>query len=139
MPVESATELPAEIKDVIDMALGAFNAKDHATFNSMFGGEVAIIDGFAPFRWIGPDAQGRWWSEAERWAKDLGVVSEHIAVEKVLHWQVVGTRAYAVLSAILKITLQKGDPIIRPGILTYTLVKLDAGWKAEGHAWARLS
>jgi hypothetical protein len=139
MPVESKTDPPAEIKQVIDTALSAFNAKDYTAFNNTFGGEVVIIDGFAPFRWIGPDAQGRWWSEAERWAKDLGVVSEHIAVEKVLHWQVVGTRAYAVLSATLKITLQQREPIIRPGILTYTLVKLDADWKAEGHAWARLS
>src|SRR5215831_17102954 len=98
MPAESPN-LPAEIKHVIDTALGAFNAKNYTAFNSTFGGEVVIIDGFAPFRWVGPDAQGQWWADAERWAKDLGVLSEQIIVEKVEHWQVVDTRAYVVLSA----------------------------------------
>jgi hypothetical protein len=73
------------------------------------------------------------------WAKDLGVLSEHIFVEEILHWQVVDTRAYAVLCATLTITLQKGEPIIRPGILTYTFVKVNEDWKTEGHARVRLS
>jgi len=66
---------------------------------------VAIIDGFAPFRWTGPNAQARWWADAERWGEQLGVASERISVEKTLHWQVVGTCAYAVLSATLTIGL----------------------------------
>jgi hypothetical protein len=52
--------------------------------------------------------------------------------------QVVGTRAYAVISATI-ITLRKEEPITRPGILTYTLVKLGEDWKSEGHTWGRLS
>jgi hypothetical protein len=44
---------------------------------------------------------------------------------------VVRTRAYAVLSATLTIGLKKGESIIRPGILIYTLIKLGAEWKAE--------
>jgi hypothetical protein len=59
------------------------------------------------------------------------VASEHISVEKTLHCQVVRTRAYAVLSATLTIGLKKGESIIRPGILIYTLIKLGAEWKAE--------
>jgi hypothetical protein len=100
---------------------------------------VVIVDGFAPYRWLGPTAQSRWWADAETWAKDLGVLGEYISIQKILHWQVVGTRAYAVISATLTITLQKGEPITRPGILTYTLVKLGEDWKAEGHTWGRLS
>ena len=96
---------------------GAFNSKNSKLFNDSFGGEVAIIDGFAPFRWSGPNAQARWWAEAELWVEELGVASEHISVEKTLHCQVVGTRAYAVLSATLTIGLKKGESIIRPGIL----------------------
>src|SRR5262249_42239171 len=107
-------------------------------FKSTFGGDVVIVDGFAPSRWLGPNAQGRWWADAEKWANDLGVLHEHISVEAVRHWQVVGTRAYAALSATLTITLRKGEPITRPGILTYTFVKLGDEWKAEGHSWGRL-
>ena len=100
---------------------------------------MAIIDGFAPFRWTGPNAQARWWADAERWGEQLGVASERISVEKTLHWQVVGTRAYAVLSATLTIGLKKGESIIRPGILIYTLIKLSGEWKAESQTWGRLN
>jgi len=43
-----------EIKAVVDRVLGAFNSKKSKLFNDSFGGEVAIIDGFAPFslNWI---------------------------------------------------------------------------------------
>lgn len=34
---------------LIDTALDAFNHKDAALFNSIFGGDVVIVDGFAPF------------------------------------------------------------------------------------------
>jgi len=34
---------------VVDSVLGAFNSKNSKLFNDSFGGEVAIIDGFAPF------------------------------------------------------------------------------------------
>jgi hypothetical protein len=126
-----------EIKAVVDSVLGAFNSKNSKLFNDSFAGEVAIIDGFAPFRWIGPNAQARWWADAERWGKQLGVASERISVEKTLHWQMVGTRAYTVLSATLTIGLKKGESIIRPGILIYTLVELNGEWKAESQTWGR--
>ena len=83
-----------EIQAVVDSVLGAFNGKNSKLFNDSFGGEVAIIDGFAPFRWSGPNAQARWWTEAELWGEELGVASEHISVEKTLHCLEVGTRAY---------------------------------------------
>ena len=134
-----AEESSMEIKAVIDRVLSSFNSKNANLFNSSFGGEVVIVDGFAPFRWIGPNAQERWWTEAERWGEELGVASEHLSVEKMLHCQVVGTRAYAVLSATLTIGLKKGEWIIRPGILIYTLIKVGGEWKAESQTWGRLN
>ena len=71
-----SNELLAEIKAVIDMALTAFNSKKGALFESTFGGEVVVVDGMAPYRWTGPNAQGRWFADAERWAHELGVANE---------------------------------------------------------------
>ena len=122
-----------------DSVLGAFNSKNSKLFNDPFSGEVAIINGFASLGWTGPNAQARWWAEAERWGEELGVASEHISVEKTLHCQVVGTRAYAVLSATLTIGLKKGESIIRPGILVYTLIKLGGQWQVESQTWGRLN
>ena len=132
-------EAPAQITSLINTALDAFNRKDAATFNSVFGGEVVIIDGFAPFRWIGPDAASRWWDDAETWAKAGGVEKEHISIDGMRYCEASATRAYAVLSATLTITLKAAEPIVRSGILVYTFARHDDAWKAEGHAWGRLS
>ena len=45
------------IRAVVDSVLCAFNSKNSKLFNDLFSGEVAIIDGFAPFRWTGSNAQ----------------------------------------------------------------------------------
>ena len=132
-------ELPSEIMALIGTVFKAFNSKSSTLFKSVYGGDVVVIDGFAPFRWIGPNAVAEWWADAEKWAKDGGVEKEHLAFKGILAWGLSGNRAYASISATLTITLKKGGPIIRPGTLTYTFAKLGDVWKAEGHAWGRLS
>lgn len=128
-----------EIIALIKTALDAFNRKDSETFKSVYGGDIVMVDGFAPFRWIGPGAQDKWWADAENWGKAGGVVKEHIAVEGIRCCEVTDTRAYATLSATLTITLKVREPIVRPGILAYTFAKHGDAWKAEGHTWSRLS
>jgi ketosteroid isomerase-like protein len=101
----------------IDTIFKAFNSKDSALLYSVYAGNLVVIDGFAPYRWIGPDAVAEWWTDAETWAKDLGVEKEDLAFSGIRAWGLVGNRAYASISATLTITLKKGDPIVRPGIL----------------------
>ena len=132
-------EPPAEIMALINTVLDGFNRKDSAVFNSVFGGDVVIVDGFAPFRWIGPGAVARYWADVETWVKAGGVVKEHMSFEGIRSCEVSGTRAYAALSATLTITLKAGEPIVRPGILVYTFSRQGDVWKAEGHTWGRLS
>lgn len=127
-----------EIKAVIDRALRGFNSKNAALYNSTFGGDAVIVDGMAPYRWTGPGAQDRWFGDAEKWAHELGVADEKIACNKVAHAEVIGAHAYISLSATLTFTL-KGEPGIRPGILTFTLAKQGDDWKIKSQAWGRLS
>jgi ketosteroid isomerase-like protein len=132
------SEPPAEIKALIDKVLGGFNSKDSALYNSAFGGDVVIVDGMTPYRWTGPNARGRWFADAEKWAHDLGVTDENIAYDRIVRADVVDTHAYVVLSATLSFTL-KGQRGSRLGILTFTLAKHDDEWKIESQAWGRLS
>ena len=134
-----ATELPNEIAALIETVFEAFNSKNPTLFKSVYGGDVVVIDGFAPFRWIGPNALAEWWADAEKWAKGGGVQKEQLVSNGILAAGLSGDRAYASIAAILTITLKKGEPIVRPGTLTFTFAKLGAAWKAEGHAWGRLS
>ena len=132
-------ELPADIVALIDTVFTAFNSKNATLLNSVYGANVVIVDGFAPYRWSGPQALAEWWADAQTWAEAGGVESEHFAHKGILAWGVSGDRAYASISATLTITLGNGKLIIRPGILTYTFARQSDVWRAEGHTWGRLS
>jgi ketosteroid isomerase-like protein len=138
-PISMPNELPAEIKAVIDTVLGGFNHKDSALYSSAFGRDAVVIDGIAPYRWTGPNAQDRWFSDAEKWVHDFDVENETIACERIVHAAVVGTHAYVVLSATLSFRLKGGQSGSRPGILTFTFAKEDDEWKVQSQAWGRLS
>jgi ketosteroid isomerase-like protein len=131
-------ELPGEIKALIDTVLGGFNGKDSALYSSAFSGDAVVIDGIAPYRWSGPNAPARWFSDAERWVHEFGVENETIACDRIAHASVVGTHAYVVLSATLSFTV-KGQSDSRPGILTFTFAKQGDKWKVASQAWGRLS
>lgn len=129
----------SDIMALIDTVFQAYNSKNSTMMSGVYGDDVVIIDGFAPFRWSGPDAFNDWWADAERWLEDGGVESEHLVNQGVQAWGLSGNRAYASISAILTITLKNGERIIRPGILTYSFARTGEVWKAEGHTWGRLS
>ena len=137
-PIAMPNELPAEIKALIDTVLDGFNTKDSALYASAFSGDAVVIDGIAPYRWSGPNAPARWFSDAEKWVHDFGVENETIAYDKIAHAAVVGTHAYVVLCATLSFKL-KGQSGSRPGILTFTFAKQGDKWKVESQDWGRLS
>ena len=138
-PISMSNEPPAEIKAIIDTVIGSFNWKDSALYNSAFAEDAVVIDGIAPYRWTGPNAQARWFSDEEKWVHDFGVENETIVYDRIFHAEVVGTHAYVVLSATLSFNLKGGQSSSRPGILTFTLAKQANAWKVEAQAWARLS
>ena len=137
-PIPIPNELPAEIKALIDTVLDGFNSKDSALYTSAFSGDAVVIDGIAPYRWSGPNAPARWFSDAEKWVHDFGVENETISYDKIAHSAVVGMHAYVVLSATLSFKL-KGQSGNRPGILTFTFAKQGDKWKVGSQAWGRLS
>ena len=137
-PISRPNEPPTEIKAVIDTVLSGFNKKDSALYNNAFSRDAVIIDGIAPYRWTGPNAPARWFSDAEKWLHDLGVENEKIACDRIAHSAVVGTNAYVVLSATLSFSLTGGQASSRQGTLTFTFAKQGDKWKVEAQAWGRL-
>ena len=138
-PISMPNEPPNEIKAVINTVLGGFNNKDAVLYNSAFSVDAVVIDGIAPYRWTGPNAAARWFSDAEKWVHEFGVENENIACDRIVHVSVAGTHAYVVLSAMLSFSLKGGQTGSRPGILTFTFGKDGDKWKVESQAWGRLS
>ena len=138
-PISVPSEVPSEIQALIDKLVGGFNNKDSALYNSAFSGDAIVIDGIAPYRWTGSNAQARWLSDAVKWLHDFSVENENLVCDKILHAAVVGTDAYVVISATLHLKLKGGQGGSRPGILILTLVKKGDEWKIGSQAWGRLS
>ena len=138
-PISVPSGVPGEIQALIDKLVGGFNSKDSALYNSAFGGDAVVIDGIAPYRWTGSNAQARWLSDAVKWLHDSGVESENLVCDKILHATVAGTYAYVVISATLFLKLKSGQSGSRPGILTLTFAKQSEEWKIGSQAWGRLS
>jgi len=138
-PIPMPNEPPAELKAAIETVLGGFNSKDAVLYNSAFSGDAIVIDGIAPYRWTGPNAPARWFSDAEKWVHDFGVENEKIACDRIVHSAVTGSHAYIVLSATLSFSLKGGQTGSRQGILTFTFGKQGGKWKFESQSWGRLS
>src|SRR5215470_5321359 len=138
-PIPTPSELPSEIKALIDNLLGGFNNKDSALYNSAFSGDAIVIDGISPYRWTGSNAQARWLSDAVEWLHDFGVESENLVCDKILHATVAGTYAYVVISATLFLKLKSGQSGSRPGILKLTFAKQSEEWKIGSQTWGRLT
>jgi hypothetical protein len=130
---------PADIVSLIDTVFKAYTGHNFTSLKTVYGDNLTIIDGFAPYHWVGPNALETWWSDAEKWNEDMGVESEDLSSEGIRAWVVSGDRAYASISATLRIKLKQREPLTRPGILALTFGKLGEMWKANGQAWARVS
>src|SRR5215472_19258458 len=113
-PLSMQSERPPKIKAPIDKVLVGFNNKDSALYNSAFGRDAVVMDGIAPYRWTGSNAQARWFSDAEKWLHDFGVEQETLVIDKIVHSAVVGTSAYVVISATLFLKLKGGQSGSRP-------------------------
>lgn len=136
-PVPLPSELPAEIKALIDAHINGFNTQDNDLFLGVFGDTAIIIDGIAPYRWLNPNAPANWLADVEKWRKDLGVTKEHLSYEMGF-WNVEGSSAYAVILGSLTVTI-KGQSLVRTGTLAYTFANRDGVWKIEAQAWGRTS
>jgi ketosteroid isomerase-like protein len=136
---QGAQQPPADLVALVDIVFKAYSSKDLASLKSVYGGNLVIIDGFGRFRWTGQNALDEWWADVEKFFKDFDVASEELSSQGIRAWGVTGDRAYVSVSATLTIKRNRGEPIFRPGVLTFTFAKLGDTWKAEGHAWGRLS
>jgi hypothetical protein len=52
-----SSQPPADIQNLIDAHVNAFNTQDIDLFLSVFGDTAIIIDGIAAYRWLNPMLQ----------------------------------------------------------------------------------
>jgi hypothetical protein len=112
-----------------------FNKGDTAAASALCTGQAVVIDDFAPHIWQGATACADWAAALEAFAKMQGITDSKVATGKPKALSTTGDRAYAVLPA--KYTYkQHGKPVNEPGLWTFSMQKLDAGWRITGWSWA---
>ena len=112
-----------------------FNKGDIAAASALCTGQAVIIDDFAPHIWQGATACADWAAAFDANAKAQGIADPKVAIGKPKALSATGDRAYAVLPAHYTYK-QNGKPVNEPGLWTFSLQKLGAGWRIAGWAWA---
>jgi hypothetical protein len=126
---------PPELQRLIESHVKGFNEQDRELFLSWFDENAIIVDGIAPYYWASPNAPANWWTDCEKWRKNLGVTYEHLDYKMGL-WAVEGSAAYAVISGTLTVKT-KSQTMVRNGLLTYTLANRGGSWRIGAQAWGR--
>ena len=112
-----------------------FNKGDMAAAAALCANPAVVIDDFAPHIWQGPTACADWAAALAAFARTEGDTDAHVTTAKPKALTVTGDRAYAVLPAHYSYK-QKGKPVNEPGLWTFSMQKVDGGWRITGWSWA---
>lgn len=112
-----------------------FNKGDAAAEAALCTGQAVVIDNFPPHVWQGATACADWAAGLAAAAKEQGESDLHVTTGKPRALTVTGDRAYAVLPATYSYK-QHGMPVKEPGLWTFAMQKLDAGWRITGWSWS---
>jgi len=136
----TATLVAAEQTDVlatVNQLVTAFNQGDNKALVALCTDEMCIIDEFAPHEWHGPGTCAKWLADYEADAKKNGITEGAVSIGKPRHLDVTGDRAYVVLPANYTFK-ENGKPKKETDATwTFTLQKVEAGWRVTGWAWAK--
>ena len=99
--------------------------------------QTSIIDEFPPYEWHGPGACATWLKDYDADAKKNVITEGRVKLAKPRHADIVGDRAYVVVSADYiynrrgKLTTEIGST------LSVVLQHGEAGWRITAWAWAK--
>jgi len=117
---------------VVRLFLASFNAGNTDAAAATQTDDVAIVDEFAPFRWGGAGAFGRWLTALTAHDEAGGVTDGHMEMGDIVRTEVAGDAAYLVVRTVYSFK-EKGVPMEAPAHMTFALRKEADGWRIS--AW----
>jgi hypothetical protein len=124
----------APIRQFID----GFNKGDtKSAFAAYSEGNIAIIDEFAPNRWLGPNAAHGWADDFQKQAEAKGITDPVVKYGKPKRTEVEGDYAYVIIPAVYTFK-QKGKPLVEEGQMTFALHLESGAWKIAAWTWSGL-
>jgi ketosteroid isomerase-like protein len=136
----TATLLASEQTDVmatVNQLVASFNNGDTKSLLAACTDEMSIIDEFPPHEWHGAGTCSKWLADYDADAKKNGIADGVVTIGKPRHVDVTADRAYVVVPANYTYK-QHGKPMKETNSTwTFTLQKVQAGWRVTGWAWAK--
>lgn len=115
--------------------IDGFNSGDtKSAFAAYATGEIAIVDEFAPHRWLGPNAAHKWAAAFEKHSAATGVTDGHVTYSEPTRVEVEGAMAYVVIPAVYTYK-ERGKATMEEGQMTYVLRSGANGWKITAWTW----
>jgi hypothetical protein len=128
----TAGDVTAPIRQFID----GFNTGDtKSAFAAYAPGAIAIIDEFAPHRWIGPKAPQAWAADYDKHAQAIGISDGNVKYGAPTRSEIAEDLAYVIVPTVYNYK-EHGQAMTEEGQMTFVLHGGAGGWKISGWAWS---
>ncbi len=125
-------DVAAPIRQFID----GFNTGDlKSAFAAYSKGDISIIDEFAPYRWLGPNAAHGWADDFQKMADAEGSTDGKVSYGKPRRTEIKGDTAYVIIPTVYTYKL-KGQPMVEEGQMTFALRSEGGAWKIGAWTWS---
>ena len=138
--VSTAPALASDQDDVKARAqafVDAFNAGDNDKVKAICADETGIIDEFPPYAWHGAGACLKWGEDYGKDAAKKGITDGGVKIDKFVHADVEGDRAYVVTSATYSYKLKGKPGAEKNAAFTFAFRKEAAGWRITAWSWSK--
>lgn len=127
----------SDVLAAVNLFMDSFNKGDTKAAIAACTDEMSIIDEFPPYEWHGPGAMSKWLGDYDADARKKGIADGIVTLGKARQVDVQGDHGYVVTTATYAYK-KNGKPVQEPGaVFTFTLTKVQAGWKISGWAYAK--
>lgn len=115
--------------------LDGFNSGDTKSAYAAFStGDIAIVDEFAPHRWLGPHAAQDWAAGYEKHAQATGVSDGIVKYGAPTRSEIEGDAAYVIIPTTY-LYKEHSKPMVEEGQMTFVLHEESGGWKIKSWTW----
>ena len=124
-------DVAAPIRQFID----GFNTGDlKSVYAAYSSGNIAIIDEFAPNRWLGPNAAHGWADDFQKMSEAKGITDAKVKYGTPKRIEIEGDSAYVIIPTVYTFK-QKGKPLVEEGQMTFALRSEEGAWKIGAWTW----
>lgn len=124
-----------DVLNTLDQFQAAYKNGDLEAWTGFCTADTVVIDGVAPFVFLGPDACAKWWQAQITVNKKNGWSETAFVHAEPIDYQFEGDRFY--IAVMTKFTYQvDGHDGALPGLWTLTFRKSKSGWRVTSWTWA---